>query len=175
MVRRRCEKQRDGARATPNLDATTGTEAELSATVDALRGSTDAADDGHVLLGMILLQYIFDALEAFLVPVLAHWADAAPENSEEYTAENIFLVPKARWAHLKAEAHQSTVGLTRYAAVRKRRGTIGTLGASAEGSIVSVDAHRWPGFPGDALREAPGNPRLDEPVPAARFASSRER
>ena len=176
MVRRRSEKQRDGARATPNPDATTGNEAELSATVDVLRGSTDSAADEHLLLGMILLKYIFDAFEALLVAVLAHWADAAAENWEEYTAENIFQVsPEVLWARLKAQAYPSTVGLTMCAPVHKRGSTIGTLGASVEGSIVSVDVQRWPRFPGEALREAPGSPRLDEPVFVPRFASSGER
>lgn len=173
MVRRSSEKQRDGARVTPNPDATTGNEAELSVTVDALRGSTDGADDEHVLLGMIFLSYICDTFEGLLAAVLANWADPAAENCEEYTAENIFQVPPgALWAHLKAQAHQSTVGLITYAAIHKRGGTIGTLGAGVEGSVVSVDAQRWPGFAGEALREAPGSPRLDEPVSIARFASS---
>ena len=56
---------------------TTGDEAGLSATVDTLRGSTDAADDEHVVLGTIFQKYTFDAFEALLVAVLAHWLDAA--------------------------------------------------------------------------------------------------
>ena len=41
------------------------------------------------------------------------WGEDAAEDRDEYTAENIFWVPpEARWAHLKAQARQSTVGLT---------------------------------------------------------------
>ena len=157
VVRRRSEKQRDGGRATPNPDATTGDEAELSATVDALHGSTDDAADDHVVLGMIFLKYIFDALEAFLVAVLAHRADAATENGEKYTTEDIFqMPPETLWAHLKAQAHQSTAGLTTYAEVRKRGGTIGKLGASVEGSTLSTHTAGpdFPKRPSERLRKA---------------------
>ena len=66
--------------------ATTGYEAELWAMADALRGSMDAAEYKHVVLGLIFLKYI---------------------------AENIFWVPQeARWPHLKAQARQPTIGVT---------------------------------------------------------------
>ena len=45
--------------------------------------------------------------------MLAEWGEDTAEDRDEYTAENIFRVPpEARWAHLKAQARQSTVGLT---------------------------------------------------------------
>ena len=43
--------------------ATTGYEAELWAMADALRGSMDAAEYKHVVLGLIFLKYISDAFE----------------------------------------------------------------------------------------------------------------
>ena len=110
---RRPAKQRDGAGGTPNGGATTGHEAELWAMADALRGSMDAAEYKHVVLGLIFLKYISDAFEERRAAVLAQWGTDAAEDRDEYIAENIFWVPpEARWAHLKAQARQSTVGLS---------------------------------------------------------------
>ena len=113
MVRRRSGQQRDGAETKPNGGATTGYEAELWAMADALRGSMDAAEYKHVVLGLIFLKYISDAFEERRAAVLAEFGADAAEDRDEYTAENIFWVPpETRWAHLKAQARQSTVGLT---------------------------------------------------------------
>ena len=43
--------------------ATTGYEAQLWRMADALRGSMDAAEYKHVVLGLIFLKYISDAFE----------------------------------------------------------------------------------------------------------------
>jgi type I restriction enzyme M protein len=43
--------------------ATVGYEAELWRMADALRGSMDAAEYKHVVLGLIFLKYISDAFE----------------------------------------------------------------------------------------------------------------
>ena len=92
--------------------ATTGYEAELWGMADALRGSMDAADYKHVVLGLIFLKYISDAFEeahAKLESERDQGADA--EHPDEYRAQSIFWVPpEARWAHLKAQARQSTIG-----------------------------------------------------------------
>ena len=93
--------------------ATTGYEAELWAMADALRGSMDAAEYKHVVLGLIFLKYISDAFEERHAAVLAEWGEEAAEDRDEYIAENIFRVPQeARWSHLKAQARQSTIGQT---------------------------------------------------------------
>ena len=93
--------------------ATTGYEAELWAMADALRGSMDAAEYKHVVLGLIFLKYISDAFEERRAAVLAEWGEEAAEDRDEYIAENIFWVPaEARWARLRAGARQSTVGQT---------------------------------------------------------------
>ncbi len=108
---KRPAKQRDGVGATPNGGATTGHEAELWAMADALRGSMDAAEYKHVALGLIFLKYISDAFEERHAAVLAEWGADAAEDRDEYIAENIFWVPpEARWAHLKTQARQPTVG-----------------------------------------------------------------
>ncbi len=93
--------------------ATTGYEAELWAMADTLRGSMDAAEYKHVVLGLIFLKYISDAFEERHAAVLAEWGEDAAEDRDEYIAENIFWVPQeARWPHLKAQARQSTIGQT---------------------------------------------------------------
>ena len=48
--------------------ATTGYEAELWQMADALRGSMDAAEYKHVVLGLIFLKYISDAFEEVIYP-----------------------------------------------------------------------------------------------------------
>ena len=93
--------------------ATTGYEAELWAMADALRGSMDAGEYKHVVLGLVFLKYISDAFEERHAAVLAEWGEEAAEDRDEYIAENIFWVPQeARWARLKAEARQPTIGQT---------------------------------------------------------------
>ncbi|MDZ7407802.1 MAG: type I restriction-modification system subunit M [candidate division KSB1 bacterium] len=92
--------------------ATVGYEAELWKMADALRGSMDAAEYKHVVLGLIFLKYISDAFEEQHRKLEAERAEGAdPEDPDEYRAHNIFWVPpEARWAHLKAQARQPTIG-----------------------------------------------------------------
>src|SRR2546422_2639479 len=89
-----------------------GFEQQLWATADALRGSMDAAEYKHVVLGLIFLKYISDAFEEQHAKLEAEKAQGAdPEDPDEYRALNIFWVPpEARWAHLKAQAKQPTIG-----------------------------------------------------------------
>ncbi|MBI4528879.1 MAG: SAM-dependent DNA methyltransferase, partial [Deltaproteobacteria bacterium] len=95
-----------------NNGANVGYEAELWRMADALRGSMDAAEYKHVVLGLIFLKYISDAFEEHhtkLEAEKAHGAD--PEDPDEYRAVNVFWVPpEARWSHLKAQAKQPTIG-----------------------------------------------------------------
>ena len=92
--------------------ATTGYEAELWGMADALRGSMDAAEYKHVVLGLIFLKYISDAFEEAHARLESERDQGAdPEDQDEYRAKNIFWVPpEARWAHLKAQAKQPTIG-----------------------------------------------------------------
>ncbi|QQR72934.1 MAG: SAM-dependent DNA methyltransferase [Holophagales bacterium] len=89
-----------------------GFEAKLWAAADALRNNMDAAEYKHVVLGLIFLKYISDAFEAKHAELAAQRAQGAdPEDPDEYRAASIFWVPKeARWAHLKANAPQPTIG-----------------------------------------------------------------
>lgn len=99
-------------RARSDSAANVGFEAELWKAADALRGSMDAAEYKHVVLGLLFLKYISDAFEeqhALLEADRVNGAD--PEDADEYRAINTFWVPKdARWSLLKANAKQPTIG-----------------------------------------------------------------
>ena len=89
----------------------TGYEGELWQMADALRGSMDAAEYKHVVLGLIFLKYISDAFDeahAALQDEVDQGAD--PEDPDEYRAQDIFWVPvDARWSNLQSQARQNTV------------------------------------------------------------------
>ncbi|TAK36960.1 MAG: SAM-dependent DNA methyltransferase [Chloroflexota bacterium] len=99
-----------------NVNGASATNRDLAAKLwqaaDALRNNMDAAEYKHVVLGLIFLKYISDAFEAKHAGLELQRAEGAdPEDPDEYRAENIFWVPKeARWAHLKANAPQPTIG-----------------------------------------------------------------
>ena len=86
--------------------------AELWRTADALRGSMDAAEYKHVVLGLIFLKYISDAFEEGRSQLETERGQGAdPEDPDEYRAQSIFWVPPAaRWPKLQSQAHQSTIG-----------------------------------------------------------------
>ena len=102
----------DGSGEKPASNAaTTGYEAQLWAMADTLRGAMDAAEYKHVVLGLIFLKYISDAFEERHAAVLADYGAEAAEDRDEYTAENIFWVPKeARWERLMQSARQPIIG-----------------------------------------------------------------
>ena len=107
-------RRKAGSRKKPtkNDGATVGYEAELWLMADALRGSMDAAEYKHVVLGLIFLKYISDAFEEAHARLEAEKDKGAdPEDPDEYRAQNIFWVPpEARWGHLKNQAKQPTIG-----------------------------------------------------------------
>ena len=87
-------------------------EAKLWRMADALRGSMDAAEYKHVVLGLIFLKYISDAFEEAHAKLEAERDEGAdPEDPDEYRAQSIFWVPaEARWPNLQAQARQPTIG-----------------------------------------------------------------
>ena len=95
-----------------SADKPTNYEAKLWEMADALRGSMDAAEYKHVVLGLIFLKYISDAFqEAHAQLELERGEGADPEDPDEYRAQNIFWVPpEARWGILQAHARQPTIG-----------------------------------------------------------------
>ena len=86
--------------------------AELWRMADALRGSVDAAEYKHVVLGLIFLKYISDAFEEAYARLDAERDQGAdPEDPDEYLAQSIFWVPpEARWSNLQSQARQPSIG-----------------------------------------------------------------
>ncbi len=97
-----------------------GFEDTLWKAADKLRGSMDASEYKHVVLGLIFLKYIDDAFgerRSRLASDLAAEgfgvaeAEELLESRDEYTAEGVFWVPpEARWGHLQAHAKQPEIG-----------------------------------------------------------------
>ena len=92
---------------------------QLWQAADKLRGSIDAAEYKHVVLGLIFLKYISDAFETRRAKLTEELAaekitgDAAEkllESRDEYTAENTFWVPlEARWASIQKQGKQPEI------------------------------------------------------------------
>ena len=92
--------------------AVTDYKSEYWRMADALRGSMDAAEYKHVVLGLIFLKYISDAFEEAHAKLEAERDQGAdPEDPDEYRAQSIFWVPpEARWPKLQSQARQPTIG-----------------------------------------------------------------
>ncbi|HKZ11420.1 MAG TPA: class I SAM-dependent DNA methyltransferase [Rhodanobacteraceae bacterium] len=81
---------------------------------DVLRGTIDAAEYKHVVLGLLFLKYISDSFEARKDELKAELEadgitgpqlESLLENRDEYTAERVFWVPpEARWQNLQNQA-----------------------------------------------------------------------
>ena len=90
--------------------AVAGYEAQLWQAADALRGSMDAAEYKHVVLGLVFLKYVSDAFEDTHAR-LEGIEHADPEDPDEYRADNVFWVPpEARWTALAAQGRQPDIG-----------------------------------------------------------------
>ena len=96
--------------AEPSDSGASVVETELWEMADTLRGSMDAAEYKHVVLGLIFLKYVSDAFEeARAKLILVQGAD--PEDPDEYRAQNIFWVPQeGRWSNVKTQARQPAIG-----------------------------------------------------------------
>ena len=93
-----------------NGDGDLNFEARLWSMADQLRGSMDASEYKHPVLGLIFLKYISDAFEE-LHAELASDSEADAEDRDEYTARNIFWVPAAaRWSQIAAQAKSPQIG-----------------------------------------------------------------
>ena len=90
--------------------ANLGFEDKLWSAADKLRGTMDAAEYKHVVLGLIFLKYISDAFVE-KHNALRDEPHADPEDRDEYAAANIFWVPaEARWATLQGKAKDPKIG-----------------------------------------------------------------
>ena len=89
-------------------------EKQLWAAADKLRKNIDAAEYKHVVLGLMFLKYISDSFEELhekLTKGEGDYAEADPEDKDEYKAENVFFVPQdARWSFLKSRATGHEIG-----------------------------------------------------------------
>lgn len=116
MAKRKTKKKSDSP---TSAGASLGFEEKLWQSADKLRGSIDAAEYKHVVLGLLFLKYISDAfqgrraeLEALTRNKNSDWYapnDKARqhtlEDRDEYRSQNVFWVPAdARWTHLQAQA-----------------------------------------------------------------------
>lgn len=105
--------------------ANLGFEQTLWAAADKLRGHVDPGEYKHVVLGLIFLKYISDAFEEKYNELTLLVQDPqselyiaedsqryqVTEDRDEYRAENVFWVPEtARWAYIRSNAKQPTIG-----------------------------------------------------------------
>lgn len=106
-------RKANGSASTPRSkekNADLGFEATLWSAADTLRGSMDASEYKHPVLGLIFLKYISDAFEE-LHAQLAADRDSDPEDLDEYKARNLFWVPPAaRWSQIAAQAKSPQIG-----------------------------------------------------------------
>ncbi|WP_165064196.1 class I SAM-dependent DNA methyltransferase [Desulfovibrio sp. ZJ200] len=90
-------------------------EKQLWSAADKLRKNIDAAEYKHVVLGLIFLKYISDSFESLFVRLQegkGEFEDADPEDRDEYTAKNVFFVPRpARWNWLRDNAKKPEIGV----------------------------------------------------------------
>ena len=87
-----------------------GFEEPLWKAADKLRGSMDASEYKHVVLGLIFSKYISDKFETKFDALIEEGA-GFEEDRDEYEAENIFWVPKeARWSFIKDNAKDPKIG-----------------------------------------------------------------
>ncbi len=97
-------------RVETNNGANLGFEAKLWEAANKLRGHLDAAEYKHVVLGLIFLKYLSDAFQE-VYEELKKEPYADPEDRDEYTARNVFYVPKeARWSYIRERAKQPEIG-----------------------------------------------------------------
>ena len=88
-----------------------GFEKQIWDAADELRGSMDAAEYKHVVLGLIFLKYLSDKFEDKYNQLVEDGDDE--EDRDEYIAEGIFFVPpEARWNVIAEKAHTAENGKT---------------------------------------------------------------
>ena len=74
-----------------NNTADVGFEKQIWRAADVLRGSMDASEYKHVVLGLIFLKYISDRFEQKYNELVAE-GYGMEEDKDEYTSANIFLL-----------------------------------------------------------------------------------
>jgi type I restriction enzyme M protein len=101
-------------------------EKELWKAADKLRGSIDAAEYKHIVLGLLFLKYVSDSFyirrkkltemvkdssnKEYYVPTAAN-REIVVDDKNQYRAAGVFFIPdKARWEHLRAHAMHHNIG-----------------------------------------------------------------
>ena len=106
------QRQTDSRRIDEPSGGAPVVEAKMWNMANTLRGSMDAAEYKHVVLGLIFLKYVSDAFEETRAK-LRLVVDAHPDDPDEYLAQDAFWVPsEGRWSGIMAQARQSTIGQT---------------------------------------------------------------
>ena len=92
--------------------ADVGFEKQIWSAADVLRGSMDASEYKHVVLGLIFLKYISDRFDEKHQELVDEGV-GMEEDKDEYTSVNIFWVPQnARWNKIASAAHTKEIGIT---------------------------------------------------------------
>ena len=90
-----------------------GFEKQIWDAADELRGSMDAAEYKHVVLGLIFLKYLSDKFEERYNELLKEDGGRWKEDIDEYKKVNVFFVPpEARWEVIAKKAHSAENGTT---------------------------------------------------------------
>lgn len=90
-----------------------GFEKQIWDAAEELRGSMDAAEYKHVVLGLIFLKYLSDKFEERYNELLEIDGGRWKEDKDWYTSENVFFVPpEARWEIIAKNAHSAENGTT---------------------------------------------------------------
>lgn len=93
-----------------NTGANLGFEYKMWSAAYKLRGTMDAAEYKHIVLGLIFLKYISDTFTE-KYEELKKKKNAHPEDRDEYTVDNVFWVPlESRWEHLRDRARDPKIG-----------------------------------------------------------------
>ena len=93
-------------------NAEIGFEEQIWKAADELRGSMDASEYKHIILGLIFLKYLSDKFEE-KYQELVEEGEGFEEDKDEYTAEGIFYIPEtARWNIISEHAHKEDNGTT---------------------------------------------------------------
>lgn len=89
-----------------------GFEEQIWEAANELRGSMDAAEYKHVVLGLIFLKYLSDKFEERYNELLNEDGGRWKEEMDEYKKVNVFYVPpEARWEVISKNAHSAENGI----------------------------------------------------------------
>ncbi len=126
MAKKRTKKTETKTTTTSNGNGgAIGFEEKLWTAADKLRGSIDAAEYKHVVLGLLFLKYISDAFQGrreeleklcktpksdYFTDGDEDWTNQTLEDRDEYASKNVFWVPpEARWSQLRAQAKRPDI------------------------------------------------------------------